>query len=51
MEYLDQDCMTCIQSQPSNSLAPLEPIQSNYTLKQVQIYLVNMRSMQHKDNH
>ena len=44
-------CDTCIQSRPSNSQAPLEPIQSNYTLQRVQIDLVDMRATLHQVNH
>ena len=46
-----KNCGICIQSRPSNSRAPLEPIQSNYTLERVQIDLVDMRATPHQGNH
>ena len=41
----------CLQTRPCNTRAPLQPIQSNYTLERVQIDLVDMRTTPHKGNH
>jgi len=46
-----KNCGICIQSRPSNSRAPLEATQSNYSLERVQIDLVDMRATPHKGNH
>ena len=41
----------CLQTQPSNTRAPLEPIHSGYTLERVQIDLVDMRATPHEIYH
>ena len=43
-------CNICLQSRPSNTRAPLEAIESGYTLERVQIDLLDMRAVPHKGN-
>ena len=45
--WLLKHCNICCQNRPSNTKAPLEPIQSHYTLERVQIDLVDMRANPH----
>lgn len=47
--WLLKQCNICSQNRPSNSKAPLEPIQSNYTLERVQMDLVDMRANPHNN--
>ena len=49
--WLLKHCTTCLQSRPSNTRAPLEPIESSYTLQRVQIDLVDMRATPHNGMH
>ena len=42
--WLLKQCNICSRNRPSNSNASCEPIQLNYTLEQVQMYLVDMRA-------
>ena len=41
----------CLQTRLSKTRAPLQSIQSNYTLERVQIDLVDMHATLHKSNH
>jgi len=49
--WLVQHCTYCLQDQACRTRAPLQPIQSNYTLERIQIDLVDMRARPHKSNH
>lgn len=49
--WLLKHCTVCLQSRPSNTRAPLEPIESSYTLHRVQIDLVDMRAVPHNGYH
>jgi len=49
--WLLKHCTICLQTRPSKTRAPLQPIQSNYTLEQVQIDLVDMHATPHKGSH
>ena len=48
--WILKHCNICSQNRPTNTKAPLEPIQSHYTLERVQIDLVDMRANPHANN-
>ena len=50
VHWLLKHCNICCPNRPSNTKAPLEPIQSHYTLERVQIDLVDMRANPHPNN-